>query len=51
MIQTLALLAGRFSALLVAGVPAVRKNKKVRESEARFSFSCCMQEDNDGFLS
>lgn len=35
----------------VAGIPVVRKNKNVQESEATFSFSYCMREDNDGLLS
>lgn len=50
MTQTLALLTERFTLTFVAGIPVVRKNKKVQESEARFGFPCCMQEDNDGFL-
>lgn len=35
----------------VAGIPVVRKNKKIQESEAGFSFSYCTREDNDGLLS
>lgn len=49
--RTLALPASRSSAPLLAGIPVVRKAKKVQKREARLSFSCWMQEDNDGFSS